>query len=393
MRFQELKVTLSDFSYVRYHRSDTNDAGGYTAEVRLGRRGQQVEAAFWTEQEHATPTEEFEHVLRLRAKDEEEFRRWADESPRAATARDFAQHLFAQALDELGVNPIFLEDSRVITGDALEPIPSAAQVRPRPRERRLDPDEEIRRRREIDVEEALNRVRIYLSQLAFAGTQAGSARVDNVYQNVAAAVIQSSSKPGRPNKTLLPALRDRVAALEVRAEPYEQYGLIPESPMPGLSKVLSAAEFKHGPVLTQVLSPHLDGFSERLDALQPGLTAVSAFIDVLNSFLIGKWVFFRPDVRGLRIMDTDTRQRLDPTTLSSGEKQIVLLFSDIISLQSETRLFLIDEPELSLNPDWQRNLMPSLLAVTETSNMQLIAATHSIEIMAQYRERRVRLGT
>jgi energy-coupling factor transporter ATP-binding protein EcfA2 len=122
------------------------------------------------------------------------------------------------------------------------------------------------------------------------------------------------------------------------------------------------------------------------------LVAVSAFIDALNSFLVGKQVFFRPDRGGLRIVDVKTEDLIDPTALSSGEKQIVLLFSDIISLQSETHLFLIDEPELSLNPDWQRTLMPSLLKVTETSKMQLIAATHSIEIMAQYRERRLRLG-
>jgi hypothetical protein len=35
--------------------------------------------------------------------------------------------------------------------------------------------------------------------------------------------------------------------------------------------------------------------------------------------------------------------------------------------------------------------MPSLLGVTEASGMQLIAATHSIEIMARFRGRRRRL--
>jgi ABC-type glutathione transport system ATPase component len=92
------------------------------------------------------------------------------------------------------------------------------------------------------------------------------------------------------------------------------------------------------------------------------------------------------------ITDEVTNERLRPNALSSGEKQIVLLFSDIVSLQNETRLFIIDEPELSLNPEWQRHLMPRLLGVTEQSRMQLIAATHSIEIMAQFRDRIRRLS-
>lgn len=92
-------------------------------------------------------------------------------------------------------------------------------------------------------------------------------------------------------------------------------------------------------------------------------------------------------------MDESTGQPLDPTVLSSGEKQVVLMFSDITALQGQARLFIIDEPELSLNPDWQRALMPRLLEVTEQSGMQLIAATHSIEIMARYKGRIRRLDT
>ncbi len=128
-----------------------------------------------------------------------------------------------------------------------------------------------------------------------------------------------------------------------------------------------------------------------MDALEPGLDAVAAFVDALNAFLSGKYVRFSPGRAGLTIADDVTGEQIAPKVLSSGEKQIVLMFSDIIALQDDTKLFLIDEPELSLNPDWQRQLMPSLLSVTEASGMQLVAATHSIEIMARYRDRRRRL--
>jgi energy-coupling factor transporter ATP-binding protein EcfA2 len=111
----------------------------------------------------------------------------------------------------------------------------------------------------------------------------------------------------------------------------------------------------------------------------------------LNSFLEDKVASFRPGRPGIRIVDETTGEGLEPSSLSSGEKQIVLLFSDIIALQGQTTLFIIDEPELSLNPHWQRTLMPALLAVTAGSGMQVLAATHSIEIMAKYRRRIRRL--
>jgi ABC-type glutathione transport system ATPase component len=136
----------------------------------------------------------------------------------------------------------------------------------------------------------------------------------------------------------------------------------------------------------------LEGVEQRIEALGPGLTAVSTYLDALNDFLEGKRAEFLLGPEGIVITDEVTNERLRPNALSSGEKQIVLLFSDIVSLQNETRLFIIDEPELSLNPEWQRHLMPRLLGVTEQSRMQLIAATHSIEIMAQFRDRIRRLS-
>jgi hypothetical protein len=249
----------------------------------------------------------------------------------------------------------------------------------------------VHARRDLDVTAALDLVRRYLSQLALSGTQAGSQRVDTVYVNVAKAIIQHASKVGRPNKKLIPALRARVGRLGARAQRFHEYGLLPEFPASALTELLDQAPDRNGPVLQQVLNPYLDGLVQRMDALEAGLQAVASFIDALNSFLEDKHVDFRLAGGGIRILDGQTNERLDASELSSGEKQIVLLFSDIIALQQQTRLFIIDEPELSLNPQWQRQLMPRLLEVTSASGMQLLAATHSIEIMAKYRGRIRRL--
>ncbi|MTI08775.1 AAA family ATPase, partial [Curvivirga aplysinae] len=61
--------------------------------------------------------------------------------------------------------------------------------------------------------------------------------------------------------------------------------------------------------------------------------------------------------------------------LSSGEKQIVSLFSHLYLDQDVTNIIFIDEPELSLSVDWQRLFLPD---IEETGTCGLIAAvTHS----------------
>ena len=53
--------------------------------------------------------------------------------------------------------------------------------------------------------------------------------------------------------------------------------------------------------------------------------------------------------------------------------------------REKIRVFLlIDEPELSLNIKWQRALVDELMNLVAGSEMQIIMATHSIELVAQH---------
>lgn len=62
--------------------------------------------------------------------------------------------------------------------------------------------------------------------------------------------------------------------------------------------------------------------------------------------------------------------------LSSGEKQIVSLFSKLyLSLKEQKYIVLFDEPELSLSIDWQELLLPDIIESGNCAN--LIAVTHS----------------
>ena len=61
--------------------------------------------------------------------------------------------------------------------------------------------------------------------------------------------------------------------------------------------------------------------------------------------------------------------------LSSGEKQIVSIFSQIYLELDKKYVVLFDEPELSLSIYWQENLLPDILS--SGNCMFLMAVTHS----------------
>ncbi|MDM8550402.1 AAA family ATPase [Desulfobacterales bacterium HSG2] len=64
------------------------------------------------------------------------------------------------------------------------------------------------------------------------------------------------------------------------------------------------------------------------------------------------------------------------SSLSSGEKQILSLFSKIyLSEENEKFYVLFDEPELSLSIFWQERLLPDIIKSNRCEN--LIVATHS----------------
>jgi predicted ATPase len=61
--------------------------------------------------------------------------------------------------------------------------------------------------------------------------------------------------------------------------------------------------------------------------------------------------------------------------LSSGEKQIVSLFSHLYLSESQFYYVLIDEPELSLSVEWQNMLLPDIWNSGRCKF--LLAVTHS----------------
>jgi predicted ATPase len=75
--------------------------------------------------------------------------------------------------------------------------------------------------------------------------------------------------------------------------------------------------------------------------------------------------------------------------LSAGEKQMLSFICYNAFTKNHT--IFIDEPELSLHPDWQRTLVPTLLS--QGNNNQFFMATHSPFIYSKYSDKEIILST
>ena len=104
-------------------------------------------------------------------------------------------------------------------------------------------------------------------------------------------------------------------------------------------------------------------------------TEVSAFVDVCNAYLNpGKSMVYDDTKFTVSIID-DRGRNIDLSMLSSGEKQVVSLFSHLYLDDSDNQIVIIDEPELSLSVPWQKRFLTDILGSRHCSFV--LSVTHS----------------
>lgn len=72
---------------------------------------------------------------------------------------------------------------------------------------------------------------------------------------------------------------------------------------------------------------------------------------------------------------TQIGETLSPYQLSSGEKQILVILLTVLIEDNKNYVLFMDEPEVSLHVEWQKQLIDLILALNP--NVQIILTTHS----------------
>ena len=113
-----------------------------------------------------------------------------------------------------------------------------------------------------------------------------------------------------------------------------------------------------------------------IDSVNTIESEVESYINICQSFLHNKKLIMNKDNKGnidIKILDEDSIIR--ENDLSDGEKQILSIFSKLYFKEKKDIILLIDEPEISLNINWQKELIPNIVKSGKCS--LIVATTHS----------------
>lgn len=137
----------------------------------------------------------------------------------------------------------------------------------------------------------------------------------------------------------------------------------------------------------------LKKFEEFENSSSTTLVTINKFLSITNSFLkdSAKELVFKEDTAELTFNALDKNSKVigefkDLKYLSSGEQQILILFSYLAFNSNDGRIFIIDEPELSLHIKWQEEFLTELERISPKST-QIIVATHSPILVNKKREK------
>jgi predicted ATPase len=244
---------------------------------------------------------------------------------------------------------------------------------------RTDQSYAVARKRAVgSVTRLLERVERMLTQSALASLSRESAST-GVYAGITRTTLQ-----GTQNLTAAAArnsLEKQIASLLAAGAGHERYGLLSLRQVRDIRSQMNAvrANDRNLPTLHRILTPFLESLQDQAATLQPAQQLIDTFVTAVNKFLDRKDLRFSA-ATGIELYGHD-KTRLQPESLSSGERHLLFLLSHAVLATVGRPLLIIDEPELSLGLEWQRDLLEELLRCSESAEVQFLIASHSVQVM------------
>ena len=246
------------------------------------------------------------------------------------------------------------------------------------------PGNEIASTRDRYLTAALDEAYRWISQKAVTATNIGSQNANDWYFNLISNLVVHSAQRGE-EALGIEEIQSTLASFDERATRYARLELFPAFKSKDLINLVTQAQ-KSGqfPTVQRVLASFISTLRARLDALDPIYSTISSVLEIVNSLFSRKKLEFTL-TRGFYFLDSNGAE-LRSQSLSSGEKHLLLIVFRALVASENPTVFLIDEPEISLNVKWQRRLVGALSQLIGMKPMQLIFATHSFEILSQHEE-------
>ena len=151
----------------------------------------------------------------------------------------------------------------------------------------------------------------------------------------------------------------------------------------GLSKTTEDSRPFFKPENAKALLVYLNDTEKKLAVFDPLLQKLQVFASILNDRAFAfKKLQIAPEF-GFKFQ-TEDGQEITLSNLSSGEQQTVVVWYELIFRAKPNTLVLIDEPEISLHVEWQKEMIRDLLKIVQLQKLKIIIATHSPQIIGIY---------
>lgn len=142
---------------------------------------------------------------------------------------------------------------------------------------------------------------------------------------------------------------------------------------------------------SKALKVYFNDFEKKYKVFEELIEQLDLFTDIINSRLKFKDIRISRD-EGIVVHKSKTNEQLRLDQLSSGEKQEIILFYELIFESDKNIHLLIDEPEISLHIEWQLRFMDDLLRIAEKKKFKVTVATHSPQIINNHWDIQIDLG-
>ena len=178
--------------------------------------------------------------------------------------------------------------------------------------------------------------------------------------------------------------KENLHNMYIKTEKLKEYGLF-------LKPNTEYDEIMFNPEDSKALKIYFEDFDKKYRIYDKFIKKLDLYKSILNSRLSFKKIVISKE-KGIEILAEDTNREIKLNSLSSGERQEILIFYYLIFEAESSILLLIDEPEISLHVTWQRKFIDDLLKVIEDKKINVIISTHSPQIIGNHQEKQIDLG-
>lgn len=169
-------------------------------------------------------------------------------------------------------------------------------------------------------------------------------------------------------------INKQLAALEERRIKLQEIGLLSGSDIKDI-----AEETKIDKHTLKVLRLYIKDSQKKLDVFNEIETKVNLMREIINKRF--NYKMMKINKQAGFIFELPDKVLLSPDKLSSGEQNEIILIFELLFKSQPNSLILIDEPEISLHIAWQQQFLEDMQAITDVTDVMIIIATHSPDII------------